>query len=177
MKSNFLGFRESALASRCVWFSRLLFILTLVCLPLSATADGCFVFKWNKAIDINELTQKGIIVYDAGRQDMLLQVKYEGPLDEFGWLIPVPSEPKVERGSMEPFYELSQLTQPRFGSGKSGEALVSPAGRGAEPVKLHSLLISFDTLRGVFPLEISAVGSKPSEVSRYVLSGEPLGDT
>ena len=69
-----------------------------------ARADGCFVFKWNKAIDINEPTQKAIIVHDAGREDLLLQVKYEGPLEEFGWLIPVPSLPKVEKGSMEPFY-------------------------------------------------------------------------
>src|SRR5687768_11764195 len=83
----------------------------------SAFADGCFVFKWNKAIDINEPTQKAIIVHDAGREDLLLQVKYEGPLEEFGWLIPVPSLPKVEIGSMEPFYELSQLTQRQFGSG------------------------------------------------------------
>jgi hypothetical protein len=47
-------------------------------------ADGCFVFKWNKQIDINEPTQKAIILHDAGREDLLLQVKYEGPLAEFG---------------------------------------------------------------------------------------------
>ena len=78
-------------------------------------ADGCFVFHWDKKIDINEPTQKAIIVYDAGREDLLLQVKYEGPLEEFGWLIPVPSVPTVQKGSMQPFYELSQLTQRQFG--------------------------------------------------------------
>ena len=78
--------------------------------------DGCFVFKWDKKTDINEPTQKAIIVYDAGREDVLLQVKYEGPLEEFGWLIPVPSLPKVEKASMEAFYELSQITQRRFGA-------------------------------------------------------------
>lgn len=102
--------------------------------PVSARADGCFVFKWNKGIDINEPTQKAIIIHDAGRQDMLLQVKYEGPLEEFGWLIPVPSLPKVEKGSMEPFYELSELTQRRFGTRKTlsagGPELSS---RGAAP--------------------------------------------
>src|SRR5215217_1057841 len=87
---------------------------------LTALADGCFVFKWNKNIDINEPTQKAIILYDAGREDLLLQVKYEGPLQEFGWLIPVPGEPKVERGSMDAFYELSQLTQQNFGVSTMG---------------------------------------------------------
>ncbi len=32
-------------------------------------ADGCFVFRWNKAVDINEPTQKAVIVYDQGRED------------------------------------------------------------------------------------------------------------
>jgi len=39
---------------------------------------------------------------------------------------------------------------------------------------LHPLLISFDTPKCVFPLKISAVSNKPSEVSLYVLSAEPL---
>jgi len=232
-----------------------------------ALADGCFVFKWNKRIDINEPTQKAIVAYDSGREDLLLQVKYEGPLEEFGWLIPVPSLPKVEKGSMEPFYELSQLTQRHFGTTR-GMATLSASldGRGEEKVRvieiktvgayevavlsakdtgslarwlqghdyslpegkvdiiddyihrdwyfiaakidlkkgigfktvsgagakdseakarkaiksklssgeLHPLLISFDTPKCIFPLKISAIGGKPSEVSLYVLSAEPL---
>ncbi len=81
-----------------------------------ALADGCFVFKWNKDIDISEPTQKAIICFDSGHEDLLLQVKYQGPLGEFGWLIPTPALPKVEKGGMEPFYELSQLTQQHFGT-------------------------------------------------------------
>ena len=83
--------------------------------PVTPLADGCFVFNWDKETDINEPTQKAIIVHEAGREDLLLQVKYEGPLEEFGWLIPVPGLPKVEPGSMEPFYELSRLTQMQAG--------------------------------------------------------------
>jgi HEAT repeat protein len=257
-----LGFRTSAVS----------FLLVVAFGPLAllhAVADGCFVFKWNKAIDINEPTQKAIIVHDAGREDLLLQVKYEGPLEEFGWLIPVPSLPKVEKGSMEAFYELSQLTQRQFGR-HSGVRTLGMAARGGEeeavkvvevktvgayevavlsaqdagslarwlqahdyslpdgkseiveeyirrgwyfvaakiqldkvvsfkaaagarpkapetPSKagkvvksqlangeLHPLIISFDTPQCVFPLKISAVGGKPSEVSLYVLSQEPL---
>jgi HEAT repeat protein len=235
--------------------------------PFSALADGCFVFKWDKNTDINEPTQKAIIVHDAGREDLLLQVKYEGPLEEFGWLIPIPTLPKVEKGSMEAFYELSELTQRRFGvtatlsAGSEGRrrgesvkvigtktvgayevAILSaedsgslarwlnahdysiPEGKAeiieeyirerwffvaakihlnkgiafktvssASPKdsdatgkarkirqkqlrsgELHPLLISFDTPRCIFPLKISAVGDKPSEVSVYVFSSEPL---
>ena len=81
----------------------------------AARADGCFVSRWNKQKDINEPTQKAIIVHDQGREDLVLQVKYEGPAEDFGWLIPVPGLPEVRKGSMDCFYELSKLTQRRFG--------------------------------------------------------------
>ena len=239
-------------------------IAHLSVLPL--WADGCFVFKWDKKTDINEPTQKAVILHDGGREDMLLQVKYEGPLREFGWLVPVPSVPKVERGSMDAFYELSELTQRHFGTATRGVATMGLANAedGGQPVKvietktvgayevtilsardsgslerwlqahdysipegkteivadyirrgwyfvaakiqlngkagfkmvstspkstaqtrkaiqkklssgeLHPLLISFDTPHCIFPLKISAVASKPSEVSLYVLSKQPL---
>jgi hypothetical protein len=233
-------------------------------------ADGCFVFKWDKKIDTNEPTQKAIIVFDSGREEILLQAKYEGPLEEFGWLIPTPSLPKVEKGSMEPFYELSQLTQRRFGRtlGIAGTKGMEAARAGREEVEvietktvgayeatvlsaqdsgslarwlaahdysfpegkseivdeyirrgwyfiaakiqlnaglgfktiaasetknpqsrtsarkaiqsklssgeLHPLLIKFDTPKAVFPLKISAVGGKPSEVSLYLIAKEAL---
>lgn len=83
--------------------------------------DGCFVmppFVWDKHRDINEPAQKAIILYDAGREDLILQVKYEGPVEQFGWLIPVPGLPTVQQASMKCFYELSRYMQehlePRF---------------------------------------------------------------
>ncbi|HXR03305.1 MAG TPA: DUF2330 domain-containing protein [Verrucomicrobiae bacterium] len=91
--------------------------LAALLMPLKVPADGGFVvpkFVWDKHKDINEPTQKAILVYDAGREDLILQVKYEGPVGEFGWLIPVPNLPTVQKGSMKCFYELSQYTQRHF---------------------------------------------------------------
>jgi hypothetical protein len=230
----------------------------------NADADGCFVFRWDKQKDINEPTQKAIILHDKGREEMVLQVKYEGPAEDFGWLIPVPGLPEVRKGSMDCFYELSRLTQRRFEF-----AMTLSAGRGTReddgvkvikvetvgayevavlsaknaaslgewleahhfvfpkekqdvlddyvkkqwyfvaakidpnqngfilqrglPKKgpdktaispsvqkklangeLHPLVISFPSEKCVFPLAISAVNGKSSEVSLYVLSSEPL---
>ena len=232
-----------------------------------ARADGCFVFHWDKQKDINEPTQKAIILHDKGREDMVLQVKYEGPAEDFGWLIPVPGLPEVRKGSMDCFYELSRLTQRQFHEGKSTHrggygmgrdeevniievktvgayevavlsttnaaslgawldahhfsfpkdkqdvldgyvkkqwyfvaAKIDPTQNGfvlqqALPKKepdqmaisqsarqqlangeLHPLVISFRSEKCVFPLAISAVNGKPSEVSLYLLSSEPLAD-
>ncbi|MEY2427610.1 MAG: hypothetical protein QOJ40_495, partial [Verrucomicrobiota bacterium] len=95
----------------------LLFAAILMFVGTSSFADGCFVFRWNKQKDINEPTQKAIIFHDQNREDLILQVKYEGPAEDFGWLIPVPGQPEVRQGSMQPFYELSRLTQQQFREG------------------------------------------------------------
>lgn len=236
-----------------------------------ARADGCFVFRWDKQTDIQEPNQKAIIVHDAGREDMLLQVKFAGRVEDFGWLIPVPSLPTVERGTMQPFYELSRLTQQwevgtkgtmglasrsaynesegaavkvietktvgaydiailsawegssltqwlqahsysipygrtdiideylrqgwyfiavkiHFGHGGDNRPVEGAAALRTSPRnptrravqrqlssgELHPLLISFDTPKCIYPLRISAIGGKPSEVSLYVLSAKPL---
>src|SRR2546421_4826922 len=116
MRHRMLGdCRLSVRSSVCVRW-RAFFCISAALAVLPAFGDGCFVFRWDKKADINEPTQKAIIFYDAGREDLLLQVKYEGALEDFGWLIPVPSLPKVTKGSMQPFYELSQLTQRQFGT-------------------------------------------------------------
>lgn len=99
---------------------------------LSTRGDGIFVapkFVWDKHRDINEPTQKAIIAYEAGYEAMVLQVKYEGPVEEFGWLIPVPSVPTVTQGSMECFYELSKYTQKHFEARRYAMHTMS-AGRG-----------------------------------------------
>ena len=115
-------FGQHALWMRPTSLLRVLFYLVLALpggfvTPATVRADGTFVapkFVWDKHKDINEPAQKAIIVYDAGHEDLILQVKYEGPVAEFGWLIPVPNLPTVEKGSMECFYELSQFTQRHF---------------------------------------------------------------
>jgi hypothetical protein len=93
MRADDRGFCGCQLPARArAWLICIIPLVVLGRLALPpALGDGCFVFRWNKGIDINEPTQKAIIVYDAGREDLLLQVKYQGPLEEFGWLIPVPS--------------------------------------------------------------------------------------
>jgi len=93
-------------------------LATILAAGRSAFADGCFV--WNKGADINEPSQKAIILYDEGREDLILQVKYAGPVTQFGWIVPVPGKPEVAKASMKCFYELSLLVQSanRYGKGR-----------------------------------------------------------
>ena len=242
---------------KTIFAGTVMFFLAMISV---ARADGCFVApRWNKTKDINEPTQKAIILHDAGQEDLILQVKYEGPAEEFGWLIPVPGLPTVRKGSMDCFYELSKLTQfhsismgmqgARGSHGGESDVEVievktvgayeiailsasSAAGltewlelhqfafpkehqkvldgyikqnwyfiaakinpdrngftlKATPPTKiisqsmrkklasgeLHPLVISFPSAQCFFPLAISAVNGKPSEISLYILSAEPL---
>ena len=120
--------------------------LAAVLVPTKMSADGGFViskFVWDKHKDINEPKQKAILVYDGGSEDLILQVKYEGPVDEFGWLIPVPNLPTVQKGSMKCFYELSQFTQQRFELGfqmmSAGLARDNAGGNPEPPVKVNEI--------------------------------------
>src|SRR6516162_9236727 len=118
-------------------------VMVMALTPSGVQADGTFVapkFVWDKHKDINEPTQKAIIVYDAGREDLILQVKYEGPVDQFGWLIPVPNLPTVRLGSMKCFYELSKFIQKEQyehsaspGVATLGASDDNAAGQSAEP--------------------------------------------
>lgn len=231
-----------------------LYGLLIAIIPGNLRADGCFVLKkfvWDKHKDINEPTQKAIIVHDNGQEELLLQVKYDGPVEEFGWIIPVPNLPTVKKGSMDCFYELSRFTQkhlePRWEydvvAGTRGAngveeplvrvievktvgvydiAVLAAKNAGALEIwlkanqfvlppnatsvidsyvkqqwyfvaakidlkggasasttqqlasgELHPLQISFASERCVFPLKISSLNSKPSEVQLYLLSPEP----
>jgi hypothetical protein len=257
-------------ASRSFLSALFLAYLAVMATGTDLRADGCFVlppFVWSRTKDINEPTQKAILLYDAGREDMVLQVKYEGPVTEFGWLIPVPSQPEIAVASMASFYELSRFTQEYVhhrervafaGSGGSGESLrpitvleyftvgaydvavlaaesadslaawllenhfafrqgsqtalgsylekrwfivairvhldqkggqirrgVSPNPSSKQTLRLdvsealrigelHPIRISFDTPQCIFPLKVSSLNGKASEVLLYVLSVEPL---
>jgi hypothetical protein len=108
----------------------LLLGVSFMCLVTSTLADGCFIFRWNKGKDINEPAQKAILLHDQRREDLILQVKYEGPAEDFGWLIPVPGQPEVRKGSMQPFYELSRLTQESFHEGRGSRTMGMAKSRG-----------------------------------------------
>lgn len=94
----------------------------LLCLPRVVAADGCFVWT-NEHIDITEPEQKAVIVYDEGREDLVLEVKFSGPAREFGWVVPLPSRPQMFPGKARVFEYLSMRTQERR-FGQSPRALV-----------------------------------------------------
>src|ERR1044071_8045797 len=87
-------------------------------LGISALADGCFVTADKR--DIHEPTQKALIVYECGREDLVLQVRYAGATENFAWLVPTPARPNLVECSEKIFYDLAVFTHPVLKRGFGG---------------------------------------------------------
>lgn len=96
--------------SRCLILAALMHVIVTG----QALADGCFV--WDRGADLNEPSQKAIIWWDGAREVLLLQVRYEGPAEDFAWIVPLPSKPDISAvdADKSPFAEISLYTQKRI---------------------------------------------------------------
>jgi hypothetical protein len=89
---------------RIHWAASFLLVLALAA---RAGADGCFFGKAGHS-DIAEPEQKAVIHFERGVEDLVLQIAYDGAVDEFAWLVPLPSKPEVSAVDGKLFEELRQ---------------------------------------------------------------------
>lgn len=78
----------------------------------SASACGGF-FCNNQAVD-----QSGedilFVFNDDGTVTTVVQIFYEGPSDQFAWILPIPAAPEVSLGTDAVFQQLAAQTTPQF---------------------------------------------------------------
>jgi hypothetical protein len=107
-------------------------VLAIVLLLIAATpvlGDGGFIGS-DPAEDIYQPAQKAVILHENGREDLILQVKYEGDVDEFAWIVPVPGYPDVDVSQPEMFEELAYFTAVEAYDSDGGFFACLPAGGG-----------------------------------------------
>jgi hypothetical protein len=61
---------------------------------------------------ISPCLQKAVIIYENNTEDLILQVKYEGEVENFAWVVPLPNRPIINVSQPELFFELFSLTVP-----------------------------------------------------------------
>lgn len=88
--------------------------LILVLLSSLALADGGFFPPVYYKEDIYEPTQKGMIIFDGKTEQLIIEATYEGEMNDFAWIIPVPSYPDINKSSTYLFEELHFLTEPKY---------------------------------------------------------------
>ena len=120
-----------------IFYLILIFILVTFYLPSISLANGCFFTQLYR--DIYEPNQLAMIVFDDMVEKIIFQVDYEGDVEDFAWVIPVPAYPKLFSVEDEIFYELYQLTKitppSNFGCGW-GAVFPGAEGEGDEGVHI-----------------------------------------
>ncbi|MBC8424133.1 DUF2330 domain-containing protein [bacterium] len=95
----------------------ILLTLLLSTLHSTACADGFFVWR-NEDLDIHEPQQKALISFHEGVEELVIEVKFEGAVEDFAWLVPLPAVPEVRAVDKYLFEALSKATQdPQVGYG------------------------------------------------------------
>ncbi len=89
---------ECAIMQARRWLVWGLFLNLLTCMGI-ALGDGGMFFRRISYEDVRQPTQKVYIRWDESQEDLLIQTKYEGPAEEMVWIVPVASQPTVERGN------------------------------------------------------------------------------
>lgn len=92
---------------------RLSFIIAISALlvPLNALADGAIFYP--PASYNAEIGQRAVIFHDQGVETLILSIDYEGTAEEFGWIVPTPSQPEVEVSNNDLFDVLADYTYPK----------------------------------------------------------------
>ncbi len=92
--------------------------LTLALVPQSARPDGMMLPRrepWKQQREralINEPSQKAVLFYRNGREQLIISPSYQGPPGDFAWVVPVPSRPQVKILHGALFHELARVVEP-----------------------------------------------------------------
>jgi len=94
-------------------------LISMLAVITNLSADGCF-FRvkgeqvGNKAESPN---QRALIIHDQNKETLVVQVKYQGDVGKFSWVLPVPSIPEensITTVSDSIFTHLHDRTQPKL---------------------------------------------------------------
>ncbi|MEB3236136.1 MAG: DUF2330 domain-containing protein [Candidatus Sericytochromatia bacterium] len=95
--------------------ARMLSFLTagLIGLTVATPALACGGFFCTRA-PVDQAGERVVFAVDGEEVTAIVQVQYQGPAEEFAWVIPVPVEPKVGIGSEALFARLGAATRPTY---------------------------------------------------------------
>ncbi|MFO0596104.1 MAG: DUF2330 domain-containing protein [Myxococcaceae bacterium] len=78
-----------------------------------AEACGCFAPP-DPTVPIVQAGERILFAVENGNVTAHIQIQYSGDAKDFGWLLPLPSQPTLKLGTEELFTQLINTTQPRY---------------------------------------------------------------
>jgi hypothetical protein len=81
--------------------------------PRTAHACGCFAPP-NPTVPVVQAGERILFAMNSGQVTAHIQIQYAGNAGEFGWILPLPTEPTLELGTDELFTQITTNTQPLY---------------------------------------------------------------
>jgi hypothetical protein len=81
-------------------------------LASSARADG-MILPPDEYYLVYETEQKGFLIYEDGREELVISIGFNGEASEFGWIVPFPTRPEVSKVDSSIFEKLYEFTLPK----------------------------------------------------------------
>lgn len=98
-------------SNRRAFYRPLLGLLILACLCGPLFADGKVFVRGTARVRIPD--QSALICFDGKTERLVIETAFEGEGNEFAWIVPVPSVPKVEPATTGVFPTLRMITRAR----------------------------------------------------------------
>ena len=118
---------------------------------------------------VTETDQKAVIVYENNLETLILSVNFKGNPQNFGWVIPVPSKPEVEKSEDELFTSLKNLTTPQTKTESSTVQMLGWGQKSAEP----PLRVEVVETTKIDIYDISTVTSEsPEDLSKWLTKND-----
>jgi hypothetical protein len=86
---------------------------SLLLTPSNAQACGCFAPP-DPSVPIVQAGENIVFSHEDGVITAHIQIQFQGSANEFGWLLPLPSEPDMKLGIEELFTQVINTTQPKY---------------------------------------------------------------
>jgi MYXO-CTERM domain-containing protein len=101
-----------------IWSVMLGASMTLGSSLIAKEASACGGFFCSQAQGVNQAAERIVFANnDDGTVTAVIEIQYQGPSDEFSWLLPIPSVPmgdQIQVGSSLSFQRLQQATNPQY---------------------------------------------------------------
>ena len=96
-------------------FAALLMVFSAV--PVASACGGFFC----QTLPIDQAGEQIVFRQDGTRITAMVQIQFVGDASDFGWVVPVPSEPTFALGSNQVFSSLELATRPQFNLTRTGQ--------------------------------------------------------
>ena len=89
-------------------------MLTLLMALMTSEAEACGGLFCNAAQPVDQAGERILFALIEGQIEVHVQISYQGPAEDFSWIVPTPAEPELLSSTDDLFFRLGMSTTPIY---------------------------------------------------------------